>query len=453
LTLLVEKGTFVKETSNVDGTDQTITLTNSSLTPKVLWLWTSAQTANATYNDVYIMSYGFSDGTNDACIAAACADADSDGATGGIIRNDSVCCIFLEPATIALPVISAQANVVSFGAGQFVLDWAISDATASIIHYMVVGGTDITNVIVVSRTVTDGTGASSYTDVGFQGNFVNFLSMATGIAVNTTTNAWNMSIGAATSSSARWSFGGDSEALQAAADTYNYKEMTSCLTQWNPSTGVVVGLADFTGFTSTGFDLNYTDAWGNVNDRIAYLVIKGGTWDVGNGTAPASTGTQNVTLSSGADPTGLMIFTWGDTTTSSAGTGEAENRIAIGGGDNSLTMGCISNHDLDAATNMVSSRISLVTKVIRAHTAVATATSSTIVAEAGLTDMSTAGQFSLNWTTTLSGMGYTWFTVSAAISVNNVTRALPTETITLSDTRTVARNKTRTRSETVTATD
>ena len=120
MTLLVETGSFTKETSNVDGTSQTVTLSNGSLTPKVLWLWTSAATTTNTYTDGYVVSYGFSDGTNDACIAASIADADSDSAVGGTIRNDSVCCIFLEPASISLPVITARADVTSFNAGNFV---------------------------------------------------------------------------------------------------------------------------------------------------------------------------------------------------------------------------------------------------------------------------------------------------------------------------------------------
>ena len=414
-TLFTEKGTFVKETSNVDGTDQTVTLANASLTPKVLWLWTENGTTANTYTDGYQVSYGFSDGTNDACTSASANDNDGDETTGGIVRDDAVCCI-LAMVPSGTPGINAQADVVSFNAGNFVLNWAVSDAVASIIHYMVVGGTDITNVKVTSHAVpaAASTGNESYTGVGFQGDFINILGGAEGQSANTVTNDWNFSIGSATSSSSRWVMGGSSEDAASITDTYNYKEITAIQAAWLETTAGDELIGDFVSFDIDGFTFNYSVESITATVPFASLVIKGGTWDLGNGVAPAATGQQTVTLASGGDPSAVMLFTWGDTTTSSAGTGEAENRISIGGGDDSLNEGCVSTHDTDNQNISISTKISRNDKIIRTHTANATAASSTTVAEADLVDMNNAGNFIIDWTTTLNGMGYVWFTVSPA---------------------------------------
>ena len=440
MTLLVEKGTFAKETSNVDGTDQTVNLANSSLTPKVLWLWTTSQTSNGSFGDGYCAAYGFSDGTNDACMSLVCADNTANADTGGVIRNDAVISYSILSGTV--PTETARADVVSFNAGNFVLNWAVSDATASIIHYMVMGGTDITNVKVGNHSMATGagTGAEAFTGVGFQGDFVNFIAVGSesSITLNTygTANR-NFFIGAAKSSSARWVFGGASEEGAGTADTYNYKEITRCLAMMNPTDGSTRLLSDFTSFDTDGFTLN------NITENIslgpglfASCVIKGGLWDVGNGTAPASIGQQTINTTSGRDAEGIMMFTWGDTTTSSAATGEPENRIAIGGADNSLNEGCTSVHDRDTPTVMENSSISKVDKIIAAHTANATASSSTILAEADIVDMDNDGNFVIDWTTTLSGMGYVWFAVSQTFVAGggtNYTRSPTAENITVSD--------------------
>lgn len=418
MTLFCEKGTFAKETSNVDGTDQTINLANSSLTPKVLWLWTTGQTANATYDTHYMVSYGFSDGTNDACQTMVSEDGVGTSDAGGVIRNDSCLCI----QNVNTPTTTeAKADVVSFNAGNFILNWAVSDANATIIHYMVAGGTDITNVKVTQHGVpaAANTGNEAFTGVGFQGDFINIITAGhTGSATQTvntpSTYSW-MSIGAAASSTQRFVVGGVVGHNATNATTAKFNENNRILwsgtnTSLPPSASLV---GDFVSFDADGFTLNLvTENIGTVACPFFSLVIKGGAWNCGNGTAPASAGSQSPTTTASILPQGVMMFSTGDITATSGGSAEAEARIAIGGGDSSSHEGCITLHDDSGPTVMVSSRISLTNKVIRAITTNDTASLSTTLAEANLTDMSTAGQFTIDWTTTLSGMNYAWFAAS-----------------------------------------
>jgi hypothetical protein len=430
LTLLVEKGTFVKKSGTGS---QEVNLTGA-FQPKVLWLWSTGSTTNATYAEHFQATYGFSDGTNDACIHFNSEDASASTDCAGALRSDSIIA-FQNTATPA--TVTARADVTTFDTDGFTLNWAVGDATLSIIHYMAIGGTDITNVLVKHVTNPTGNGNRAETGVGFQGDFLQLLYPgfdSIGLTANTIkTDAYFM-IGAATSSTARWSFGSSSEHNAATSDTYNRKEITRCLAGWSPSAGTISSTneADFVSWGSDGFTLNWSNMLASFTGPVAYLIIKGGLWDVGNGTAPASTGTQNISITSGRDPAGVQMFTWGDTTLAS-GVAEAEARIVIGGGDGSLNEGCISTHDLDnQATAEITSRISSNAKILQAHTATATATSSTLLAECDLTGMSTSGQFSVNWTTTLSGMGYFWFTVSEP-GAAQFNRAPATDTITVAD--------------------
>jgi hypothetical protein len=409
MTLFVEKGTFTKETSNVDGTDQVVSLTNGSLTPKVLWLWTDAQTANDSFSENFNWSYGYSDATTHSAVAFFSEDNPTQSDCETHFRSDS--CVIINTTVGTPATVDARASCTAFAAGSFTLDWAVSSADACIIHYMVMGGTDITNVKVTQHTVGDtSTGAHAYTGIGFQGDFVQFLGPDLDLINGSSTSAGPY-IGVATDSTHEWAFSGVSEDAAGNADTYSLMQSTDmCHIGPLPATGASDFEADFTTFGSDGFTFNVQDAVSNVNQRFSSLVIKGGLWDVGSGTAPAAAGQQTVNTTSGRDPEGVQIFTWGNTST--AAFSVAQNRVSIGGGDNSLTEGCISTHDADAGGLMVNTRISSVTKVIRAHTANATAGSSTTIAEADLVDMDNDGNFVIDWTTTLNGMGYVWFTVS-----------------------------------------
>ena len=455
MTLFTEKGIFTKETSNVDGTDQTVSLANASLTPKVLWLWTTGHTTANAYAEDYHVSYGFSDGTNDACIAGASEDNEASSDTAGVIRNDSVICI-LDAATTPT-TINARADVVSFGAGQFVLNWAVSDAVASVIHYMVLGGTDITNVKVTQHSLATSTGNANYTGVGFQGDFVNLINASnTGTAsqtVNTVATVWGITIGAATSSSNRWLMGGVSEHAQPTMDTYNWKEITRCIGAYDSTSGGDNHMADFVNFIVDGFTLN-TVVSSLAATPFFSLVIKGGLWDVGNGLVPSGGGDETCTITSGRDPEGVMMFSPGTGGTTSGTTAEAQNHICIGGGDNNLAMGCTSAHDTDAAANAIAVSVSRNNQIISVHNANATASSSTLKCQATLTDMDNDGNFVINWNNVIfSALFYCWFAVSKTFAAggNAVERAITdTPAISVSDSRIVSRNKTRTRSETIT---
>jgi hypothetical protein len=139
MTLLVEKGTFTKTTTTTGlPFTQTVNLSNGSLTPKLLILWTDGQTtSDGTYVNDSRWSYGFSDGTNDACQALRVDESAE--LESYSFRSDSVICII----NLTTNAIVSQADVSSFNAGNFILNWTVQSNTEAMhIHYIVAGGTN-----------------------------------------------------------------------------------------------------------------------------------------------------------------------------------------------------------------------------------------------------------------------------------------------------------------------
>ena len=68
MTLSVKQGSFAKSTSTSVPVTQNIT--GLGFTPKAIWMWTEASTGT-TFDDHWMMSYGFSDGSANGCISGA----------------------------------------------------------------------------------------------------------------------------------------------------------------------------------------------------------------------------------------------------------------------------------------------------------------------------------------------------------------------------------------------
>lgn len=449
MTLLTEKGTFIKK----NGTgSQEVNLTGA-FQPKALWLWGTSVTANGTYNANQTFHYGFSDGTSHSSIALSVLDGQGDSTVHrGLLRNDAIIGIVNTASNAEL----ARASISSFDSDGFTLSWAVNDASAFVIHYLAVGGTDITNVKVINTTVgTASVGNRAYTGVGFQGDFANFLigsATATTQAINTLHDGDHAAIGAAASSTERWTLGITNQGGASLMNTNSFYQNDKCLASYNHDTASRDMEADFVSWGSDGFTLNYVDAPSNTNQLLSFIVIKGGQWDAGDFAGQNDTNNQTITTGQTGTPKGLMMFSKNDATTDSDTAGEAHARLSIGGADSALNQGCIWTGDQDGGTNSISAHISLTDALIRTATEAATHTSSTTTGECDIQDMSTAGQFTIDWITATL-FRFAWFAVSEGAATNNVTRDLPTETITLSDSRTVVRNKTRARTETVTASD
>lgn len=413
MTLLTETGTFTKPTST-GAQSQTINLVDSSLTPKFLILWTNGlTTTDGTYTEGVIWSYGFSDGTNDACQTMAALDnVTTQNEAYGWNNNAIISVLSLTPAQVA------RADVTSFNAGNFVLNWSVNTTTtATVIHYIVGGGTDITNVSVIQDTIDDtSTGNHSFSGSGttFTPDFALIMTGTEnggGISINTLSvgadNA-QFNIGAARTASERYALVGRTESI-GTSDTDMALLNNACISNQSRSTGDIAFTGDFVQFDDAaggGITINITEAVNVTPTHLAFLFIKGGAWTCGTFQQRSGTGTQDVNLAN-PDVAPKLVSLSGinsDTINSAVD----NNYIGVGASDGTR-QGCSWGGDMTGSALMVSTSANLTSQVYRQGTPNATASSSTTNAQCTMSDMTAAGKFQLSWgtaDTTLRQMAY-----------------------------------------------
>jgi hypothetical protein len=425
MTLLTEKGTFAKTTSTGVPVSQQVNLSDSSLTPKIIILWTSGQTtSDGTYTDHMLWSYGWSDTTTDCCQAMRSHETNENECY--VMRNDAIISILSLTAGSEV----SRADVSAVAAGSFTLNWSVqSDTSAMVIHYEVIGGTDITNVSAFQTTMQNtSTGNHSWNGSGttFTPDFALSMTMqdVTSLAINTISNIVDnsqISLGAATGTSNQWVLIAREETATT-SDNDQYLHTGQCLGSMNPTSGAFAYGGSFVSFNSAaggGITINITTAASNINP-ICFLFVKGGKWDVKGFQQRSGTGTQDVTLTdSTVKPKLVQLVGIGSAT---ANTVVLNHYIGIGGSDGTNEGNCFNGSTSDLGT-WVTARSTDTGKVYRTATPAATATSSTTNAECDMTDMTTAGQFTLNWTTadtTLRQMAY-WMVGSLPPASRNET--------------------------------
>jgi hypothetical protein len=332
--------------------------------------------------------------TQRKCIAWASDDAVTTSNTGCGSADDAV--LIFSGGT---PTQDGLADFVSFGtgvdAGKFTITWSDAPSIAFIIHYVALGGDDLTNVFVGQYAAKTGsTGSVSYTGVGFQGDVILFSGISrTSIGQMAGMCPW---MGAAKSSTARGSiFWAARDANTIASRTKHWQDTTKCVSMCNVPVGATPAInakADFVSFDADGFTLSWTDyassAW-----LFFVMVLKGGSYNVNTFTAPASIGAQSITT--GFQPAGILFFGAGQTTADAALGAEAH--VCIGAmGESPLEEGSIWTSADDTATTDSNKR-TVTTKPVQVNT-----NPSTIRAEADATSLNSDG-FTITWTTTFSG--------------------------------------------------
>ena len=191
------------------------------------------------------------------------------------------------------------ADFTSMDASGFTLNLSNSPSVAISIHYLAIGGSDITNAKAGSFTIPT-SGAITITDPGFQPDMVLF-----GHTWPDGVNS-RISIGAATSSAQGGAFvgGGSGSASVSAGSQQRTDNVLS-----SAGTGSITQdmLVAFSAFSATGFNLTASDYPGTATTGF-YLAIKGGQWQVGADTEGTSAAAKDTSLA--FTPTGLFLFGW-----------------------------------------------------------------------------------------------------------------------------------------------
>ncbi|MEO8521297.1 MAG: hypothetical protein ABI603_08040, partial [Acidobacteriota bacterium] len=377
-------GSFTKSTGGAPAT-QVIAHGLGSV-PNAIILWTDGQTNSTFTNASYLFGYGMTDGTTSRSIGAASQTAQTATSNSSTRMANKALTLVQWGETVV-----AEADLSSWDATNFTLRWTTNNATAYVIHYIVIGGADV-SAKVVDWTMATATGNRSVTGVGFQPNAVIHAHCTYGFTAALPASIANagFGLGAMDADGDQWASSFLALDNAATSDTQRDQRTDAAIYSFNNSLAVQKK-ASWVSMDPDGFTVNFSNATSAAAARVFSLALKGvnvkpGSFNKATGSAPRSQPITGV----GFQPGVVLLTSMQDITRAAP---VAHSRFGIGASDGT-TEGASAMTDQNAVTT---TSVRAVDKTSKAFI-VADTNNSTIGAEANLTSLDSDG-FTLNWTT------------------------------------------------------
>lgn len=376
-------GNFTKNTSTPGPQSQAIT--GVGFQPKALFLWMGGNLISGSFAAGSSFSAGFTSGASDSfSVNTCCAD--------NVSPSNTRRRMALKVLSVTDPdgTLLAECDLTSFDSDGFTLSWTTNNAFGYIIHYLALGGSDLTNAKVIPWQMPTTDTTKAVTGVGFQPDIV-FTLQASGIgssALPQQLATATFGFGAMTASD-QWCNFFLSEDNVNPTDTYRQQRTDAMLSACNVS-GTQTYLATYLSMDADGFTTTFTGTDGTAH-RLGSLCLKGGSYKIGNGTKPTGAAPQTQTFTTtGFTPTGYLLtshqFTAGSTIASNA-------RIGIGASDGTVEQS-VAMTDTD---NLATSSVDNIGKTDKVFVKCNNNTT-TVDAEADDGNFS-AGSFDISWST------------------------------------------------------
>jgi len=287
-------------------------------------------------------------------------------------------------------IVAAEASLPGWSASNFTLDWTTNDGQPSVVHYVVIGGPQVTAKVVTWLAPT-APGMKTVSGIGFTPEAVLHFYPGWGYDEAPDTNVTNavIGLGAMDKTGAEWAIQAGSVHNVSPTVATRAQRTDSALYSYTDTGPAVTKDAKFVSMNADGFTLNFTTA-NSAASHIYSLALGGlkasvGTFNKATGTAPAS---QSVT--SGFQPGALLLASY-QTTAQASGTSVATGSFGLGASDGTNEASSAVVADDNVATASVQG-IDKTSKVfIKMNTP-------PLDAEADLASFGPTG-FTLNWTT------------------------------------------------------
>ena len=329
----------------------TVVVNDVGFQPKVIFFWWNGRTGttDASGRANHQRGFGVGVSSSDRRYATSLSQDTPTSMVTNTMQGNAQCI----GITTTADAIDGLMDVQSMDAGGFTL--VVDDVfTASYrVHYLALGGTDITNVTTGQFTgnAAGGTGNQDITTVGFQPDFVMIFGTGQTTANNTVRADSRIMLGMATGSngaSGVWSGGSNDGAAN--AQSMAYSKSAEIIAHLNAAVTSTEDRASFTGFLSNGFNINWSEVTtgGSVNFFVA---IKGGRYTVGNfltrtdGNAIPETGV-------GFSPKGVLLIS-ATRAESTADTATDDDEWSMGAFTSTTARVSMSMSDDDAAATAV----------------------------------------------------------------------------------------------------
>lgn len=284
MALSVAAGTF---TASTGGSTTTV---STAFQPLAIIMWSHLKTGTGESSGARFLWAISSGGTIDTSVSAGSAWAGDDAVATTNVGRDWRNAAAGAIVTDGSPTTERTIRGIAFNATpNFVVTFNGTPTNAYLFYYIIFGGDSITNVYVGNANMITSSGPQSITAPGFQGDIAFFVSS------NQTTTGGNasshLSLGCLTASH-QWATTGYVRDAQATTPSGKSLLMNDHFIVGR-TTAFAADYSATGAFTSTGIDLTYDD-YPAATNNFALLVIKGGYYDCGVSTKPATATTQTV---------------------------------------------------------------------------------------------------------------------------------------------------------------
>jgi hypothetical protein len=356
--------------------------------PKALILWCVGATSAGSFQAHAQVFYGIASGSSaQYCVGGYSEDALADSDAKRFWQN-----VVLSFCNVS-STLTVEASLTSFDSDGFTLNYTTASATAYVVHYMALGGSDVTNAAVVNWTCPTSGGNKAVTGVGFQPDCVlHLFSNQSAALANPPTYSGNfkVSVSAMDSGGRQWANTINSLNSQPTMDTQRGQLTNRCLLDIASSLAFNYE-ASYVSMDADGFTTNFATVTGTAHNVVS-LCLKGGQYYVGSFNQPTSAAPQDSVISSpGFTATGYLLSTFCRETSAS---GLANSRLGVGGSDGTAEESVVFGDDNGAANSSVDCQ-SNSTKVLQ----VLNNNTPAVDAEADHKQFTASG-FDLTWTTT-----------------------------------------------------
>ncbi len=401
-------GSFDATTASPAPQDQAVPVT-PSFPIKALIFWTTSQTAegNATQGH---HAMGMATGAaNEWCCGFTMINAQTTTNCDKIHRNSRS----LQYGTAGNPIGSLDPNfeLKTLGTGTFTITWqANAPGVAYKVHYIAIGGSDVTAANVAEVTLSTLTGNSNYAHgLGATPSIVFFLCNS-GTTDATATSHAKQSFGVAISSTKRWARclnARDGQTMSALVDAMKQQKTVACVLGLTDTSGADMEI-DFVSMDATNVTLNNVDAPVGAY-KMAMLSIAGGSWDLGATAIPTAGAPVDQAIVSGLSftPNLFLASSFANSSATTAIIADAE--VAMGAGTSSTSELASWAFENDATINTDADHSIVSTKCYRDDTA-----NATVADDADFKQFDAAG-VTVTWTT-LSGVAVQVCWVAARVT-------------------------------------
>lgn len=296
MAMLTKVGQF-----NAQTTSGNQAVTGIGFAPRALIFWAVGATNNDEFNATWFtQGIGFTTGPANSYAQASAALASTSASTYRRVESVAI----IQTNTSATGIVR-RADLASLDSDGFTLNWTTQAASGNygIIHYLALGGSDLTGVRAVNWQMPAVAGSKAVSGVGFQPDAV-IHAHAGGVttlnAAATATAAFGL--GAMTANGDQWAAG---YAGQSTTQNARNQEVTQAITLLTTA-GAIAVQAAFTSMDADGFTLNFGLASGAY--QAISLCLKGGKYKVGQfAKSVAAAPTAQAITGTGFTPNGVLL--------------------------------------------------------------------------------------------------------------------------------------------------